>query len=571
MSKPHLQRLLVFLLPSLGMLAGPALADDIFSSGFDNTVIPAGAISFKNETTLRLDQILDSVYRFDAMWADFNGDGCYDAWIFSHDDQTTSRLWLNRCDGSNTFVYESSEAVGYYIPNPTNLRGSGWVTLVDFNGDGRQDFWTSDISDLAARYVNATASSAHVPFFSTKQPACRGCVLADVNGDDRLEIVFNDLSSEDAVDYTPLASAKSGASGHTFPGDVDGDSWIDLLQPDNGGYWHNNHGQFSWVASPALAGNLDMTVFADFDNDGDNDLFTFSGDNNAGTGAPHLYRNDNGVFTDVTAGSGLDKIKFVSWWTSYGNAVAADLDNDGLQDLVVSSAQYAPAVDVLHNLGNMHFQLTSVDLGVPASGSESAKSRVAVADFDNDGRLDILTTQDVTNAGIWHNTTQTGTNYWMKVRVRGEGLNSDGLGADLKWYRHGSSALVAHMTVQANSQHAQTWLHTGVGNNPNVDLVITWPHGGPVQRYDNLAADQEVIAFPNGCLVQHWTPGHGWPLSPPANCATDAACVRQAPQTVPRNRPPVRPASVDERVREAATASGKPIVPPSQGSQDCND
>src|SRR3546814_6711967 len=74
----------------------------------------------------------------------------------------------------------------------------------------------------------------------------------------------------------------------------------------------------------------------------------------------------------------------------------------------------------------------------PASGEgpdgwQSAKPRADVADFDNDGRLDIIKTQFPSNIGLWRNTVDNEGNRWMKVRVRGGGGNSDGVGASVRW------------------------------------------------------------------------------------------------------------------------------------------
>ena len=511
-------------------------ADTIFASGFDRSSLPAGTIEFRNETSQRFDHLADSAYRFDAMWTDFNGDGCPDAWIFGHEDPSTSRLWVNRCDGSNTFVLAGNDVVHYYIGTPLLPRGTGWVTLLDVDGDGRQDFWTRDADTMAARYVNGTPSTAagSLPSFSGKDNACEGgdhCVLADINGDDRIDVVHEDGSIRDAL--TGLSLSAATTPGDRAPADLDGDGWIDLVQPDAGGYWHNNHGNLEWRAIPGLAGNTELILVQDLDNDGDYDIFTLGGDNATGEGGPHLYRNNgNTTFTDVTAASGLaatmpgpgDRpvpvVGFTPYFTNYGNVVVADLDNDGLQDLVIAGNKTSPSVTVLRNLGDLRFGTTGVNLGDAASGSDAAKSRAATADFDNDGRLDILKTQADSNVGLWRNTTNTGSNHWMKVRVRGTGGNSDGIGADLTWYAAGTDTILAHMSVQASNQHPQTWLHTGVGDNAQVDLVVHWPHGGPVQRYDDLATNQEVIVFPEpaGCILQHWQPGDGWPLNAPTDC-----------------------------------------------------
>jgi len=528
--------------------------------------VQAGPWQFVDETRQRVDPIVDTDSRFDAVWADFNGDGCYDAFVFDHggdgNDDTapgrTSRLWVNRCDGSNTFTYVANEQARHYIPSPTTPRGSGWLTLLDFNGDGRQDLWLRDAGTLAARYLNGTPSGTHLPSFATKQAGCDDyCEFGDISGADALQIVRTTRRVEDMADGHAVFPA-AGDAARSLIGDVTGNGWQDIIQPANHGYWRNDAGTLVWRRVPALKGNMGLLALADFDNDGAMDLLTFEGDDNAGTGHAHLFHNDGaGNFTDVTAGSGLDAVPYRGWWTGYGNVVAADFDNDGLQDLMMAGPTQAPSsVIVLRNLGNMHFALVEdLDFGTAWNAAGAGKARAAVADFDNDGRLDIVKTQTGTNLGIWRNTTDTHGAHWMKVRVRGPGLNSDGVGADLKWYRSGTTQLIAHMSVQVGNQHPQTWIHTGLGTQATADLAVRFPDDGPSYRFDNLAADQEVIVYSNGCLTQHWLPGSGWPLQPPANCG--------AATTPPRghSRHP-RVAAVQHERRAACDTAKRADVPP---------
>ena len=479
----------------------------------------AAAFRFENVTAQNLDRAADSSYRFDAVFSDFNNDGCYDLFVFGHADPATSRLWVNRCDGSNTFTYAANDQVHYYIANPTSPLGAGWITLLDVNGDGRQDFWLRHANILAARYINGTAPGSHMPVFADKEDGCDDfCVFGDITGEGTLDVIRNDRRIERITDRSVLYPA-AGTPGRRIVGDVDGDGWPDLVQPESAGYWQNAHGTLTWQSRPALHANLEPMALADLDNSGSLDLVTLDGDDNSGQGRFNLFRNDgSGGFTDVTAGSGLDQLAFAPWFSSYGNIIAADFDNDGLPDLLVAGAGFAPSVTLLHNLGNLHFERVSVDLGAAGGGSDSYKSRAAVADVDNDGRLDIVKTQEGTNVGLWRNTTATGGAHWMKARVRGPGLNTDGIGTDLSWYAPGTTTRIAHMTVQANAQHAQTQVHTGLAAHATADLVVRFPHDGATYHFEGLAADQEVIVYPNGCLVQHWVPGQGWPLTAPAGC-----------------------------------------------------
>src|SRR3546814_1315663 len=84
----------------------------------------AGPLTFVNETSQRIDALHDSAYRFDAVFVDFNSDGCQDAFILSHSDLgATSRLWNNRCDGSGSFQYVPSDEARYFIDGQPIMSG----------------------------------------------------------------------------------------------------------------------------------------------------------------------------------------------------------------------------------------------------------------------------------------------------------------------------------------------------------------------------------------------------------------------------------------------------------------
>src|SRR3546814_11763325 len=77
------------------------------------------------------------------------------------------------------------------------------------------------------------------------------------------------------------------------------------------------------------SGRSMQILLADFDNDGDLDLFLLDGPKFSNSTQGLLYRNNgSGGFTDVSAGSGLADVAA----SDYGNIIAADFDNDGQQD-----------------------------------------------------------------------------------------------------------------------------------------------------------------------------------------------------------------------------------------------
>ncbi len=123
--------------------------------------------------------------------------------------------------------------------------------------------------------------------------------------------------------------------------------------------------------------DLYVTHFTDYDADDP------PPDNGPGPGQYNrFYQNQcDGTFTDHTTQAGLHDEKSDSW-----SAIAADLDNDGWSDLYVSND--GDENDVYHNNGDGTFTRDEDnDANDPNSGMGTA-----AADFDRDGRHDLVTT-----------------------------------------------------------------------------------------------------------------------------------------------------------------------------------
>jgi len=118
---------------------------------------------------------------------------------------------------------------------------------------------------------------------------------------------------------------------------------------------------------------------ADFDSDGDPDLFLPNCGADAKTHPSSLLRNDgSGTFTDVTRESGLaDAGPMVA-------AVFGDYDNDGHPDLYLTGAA---GNRLYHNEGGGGFKEVTAAAGVAGSGGSLG---AAWADADHDGDLDLI-------------------------------------------------------------------------------------------------------------------------------------------------------------------------------------
>ena len=164
--------------------------------------------------------------------------------------------------------------------------------------------------------------------------------------------------------------------------------------------------------------------FVDYDNDGDVDLFVAFRDL-----PDHLFRNDDGTFTDVTGSMGDDP------GSSMG-AVWFDFDEDGDLDLYLANMDGYPNCFYRNDAGD--FVEIARELGLDSGGREIAEEpgshafgsiRPDLVDFDNDGDLDVYMTNLGTVDALYRNDGK-----GRFVIVSGEvGLTNDGYRGTATW------------------------------------------------------------------------------------------------------------------------------------------
>lgn len=127
--------------------------------------------------------------------------------------------------------------------------------------------------------------------------------------------------------------------------------------------------------------------FFDYDNDGDLDMYLLNGARPPGSdGAPyrnHMYRNDGGRFTDVTAETNTGDV-------GYGQGMAVgDYDGDGWLDLFVTNFGHNA---MYRNKGDGSFEEVSDKIGIREIAFSTG---AAFADLDQDGDLDLYVSNNV--------------------------------------------------------------------------------------------------------------------------------------------------------------------------------
>ena len=209
--------------------------------------------------------------------------------------------------------------------------------------------------------------------------------------------------------------------GVTF-GDYDNDGFVDIYLNNlqtNVLYKNQGDGTFQDVTVQAGVGDpgwSSSSGFGDYDQDGDLDLYVcnyvdydfnnltppgskpvcsfrgrpvFCGPLGLRGAANRLYRNNgDGTFADVTEASGMD---VNNRYFSLG-VVWADLDNDGDLDLYVANDSTPNQLYVNQGDGKLKEMGFLSGLATNADGDFQGGMGVDVADYDNDGRLDVFVT-----------------------------------------------------------------------------------------------------------------------------------------------------------------------------------
>jgi signal transduction histidine kinase len=409
---------------------GPGLPFEDFtiSSGLGGNLMPRGGQNLE----------------LGASAADFDNNGLPDILIIGWGVATT----LFRQDSKLQFTRKPLEAI--YRP-PLDANGGFWA---DINIDGNLDLFITDEHGPNRLFINEGFGKLS---WAT----------------DRLEII------------TP-STISQGAS---FA-DLDSDGYPDLYVcnwffPDF--LYHNIGGErFELIHSPIahLSDSLSSNgiTFGDIDNDGDLDFIVTDRDRNT-----HLYRNDqipsgrDWYFTEITITSGL-----INPYPAYGSVIA-DLNNDGWQDIFFTNI--GPNQLFLNTGGE--FKLAYEEKHLFTTLKENYSTGAAVADFDNDGDLDLFVSNKDTNSILYWNPLNK--KNFLRFGFEGVKSNRDAIGAKVWLYEEGNSEqpnLIGYREISGGSGYlsfSEPIAHFGVLPEKSYRAKILFPSGIEIIK-ENLTA-----------------------------------------------------------------------------------
>jgi len=258
-------------------------------------------------------------------------------------------------------------------------------------------------------------------------------------------------------------------------------------------------------------GNTFSAACADYDNDGDMDVFLGE--------ITHAWAGESSDRSSLLENLGPKKgFRFrrhadllhrvhqdtKSWNQGDMRVTWADLDNDGLQDLLVASGDY-PDGQYLRLFRQVR-PLVFEDITGKAGFDWESSGGISVADYDGDGDLDILAGKSwmrmpaARRQGAWpapalfRNDMKNG-NHWLQVRLEGRGAggaNRGGAGVRVTVEAAGvkQSREISTSHGHAGLSDAQV-LHFGLGRAERTGRIeVYWPGGKAV--YEAVPADRFV-------------------------------------------------------------------------------
>ena len=418
---------------------------------------------------------------------DFDGDGFVDLYITNY--------------GSNILYHNNGNGTFTDVTDKAGVAAPGWSTCAvwfDYNNDGKLDLFVSSFvfydKSQNPLCTDPTLQRRYYCVPRLFKPMPSHLFRNNGNG------TFTDVSRESGIADSP------GKSFGVVTTDVNNDGWMDLFVANdtmpNFLFVNKGNGKFEEVGLAAgvaygEAGRprSGMGVDAvDYDGDGWQDLFVANIDHEFFS----LYHNDKElIFTDQPGEIAPSTHLLSGWGLKF-----FDYDNDGDPDLFlvnghpddmiesrIARVRYKEPLLLFENTGK-GFKDVSATSGAVFSKVFSGRG-MAVGDFDNDGDLDVLVSNNGEPPLLLRN--QGGNkNNWVGLNLVATKSNPAGVGAVITWQAGGvkRSRLRNGGGSYLSSHDPREIL--GLGTATKVDSIeIRWP-SGTVDKLTNVPLNKYI-------------------------------------------------------------------------------
>ncbi len=423
---------------------------------------------------------------------DYDNDGYDDLFVAG-----VYRNTLYRNNGDGTFT-DVTEKAGLAQPDkqfgPLWAVGGAWV---DINNDGLLDLFVTN-------YLSWDGKKEPDCKFDGKPEYCHPKFYKELPSQlflNKGNGKFEDIAEEAGIRAHPGKGMGVAIADYDNDGLPDifvaNDKLFNFLFHNKG---HNKFDEVAFEAGVALPehGNLISgmgTDFRDLNNDGYPDIAVAALQNET---FPVFQNTGKGSFTEITSRSGMTRMS--DPMSGYSVNIG-DFDNDGWKDIFISRGDVASPnmairikIDqnntVFRNLADGKFAALTAGAGFEAQPPRRHRG-AAVADFNHDGKLDVVVTALSAPAEIWINDSP-GAHHWLEFALQGTRSNRDAIGAKIK-ITAGGNTQYNHMTTASGYASSSAGpVHFGLGDAKIADEVeIRWPSGA-TQYLKSVPADQVV-------------------------------------------------------------------------------
>ncbi len=433
-----------------------------------------------------------------ACFLDYDNDGKIDLFVADNGSQGGMSLYHNA--GSGKFE-DVTEAAGL----GSGARAEG-CTSGDYDNDGYPDLILSVNNRLRLLHNLKNSSFQDTSEFAGIKPSAaseEGVVLVDYDHDGDLDLYGNRLWRNNGNGTFSDETENGGFPGNGYSSnaigtDYNNDRAIDVVV--TGGHagtvagvptfppsFFENPREGKFVQR-ALIFPLSPTrgvVALDFDRDGWMDL-AFTHDGPPGL---TLWRNNHGQSFEQV------KLPETKWARAYGLA-AFDYDNDGWVDLVAvgETKDGKGEIKLFRNLGPGGFKDVTADVGLDKIHLESPRA-IITGDYDNDGAVDLLITQNHGPAVLLRNVVLPNPggnqNHWLRLALKGLADNKSAIGTKVEVFAGGTRQKFEIYGSNGYLGQNSPYLTVGLGQSTQADVVrMLWPTG-VLQDEINVAGDKQ--------------------------------------------------------------------------------
>ncbi len=405
--------------------------------------------------------IADMGYSMHASFFDYDLDGDLDLYILNNivNDQIPTNYRPKIADGSavnNDKFYRNDGEIFIDITIEAGITYEGYglgLAVGDINKDGYPDIYISNdyISNdiLYINQKNGSFRNESEDYLSYHSKFSMGNDIADYNNDGYLDIISLDMLPED---YFRKKQTIAGATYIFYINDQKygyQHQYVRNMLHTHNGFYGDQMMPFSELGQLMGIHETEWSwspLFADFDNDGDKDLFI-----------------TNGFPKDLT-----DK-DFTNYKAQMQGYLATDRQIIA-KIPVVKVSNYA-----YENLGDLNFDDKTSDWGLEVP---SFSNGAAFADLDNDGDLDYIVNNINDQAFVYRNNSSNQETNYLRVKPIGEGRNTNAIGAKIELWTTGGYQYQEQFLNRGYLSTVEPYAHFGLGNTQKIDsLKITWPTG----------------------------------------------------------------------------------------------